>query len=78
MQQFKLLLLLLFLPNLSLAQGIKVGVDWNIPSNPAEISSDLELFKENGISFIQIEGVVDASIIQQIADYNFKLWVSSD
>ena len=77
MQQFKLLLLLLFLPNLSLAQGIKVGVDWNIPSNPAEISSDLKLFKENGISFIQIEGVVDASIIQQIADYNFKLWVSS-
>ena len=77
MQQFKLLLLLLLLPSLSLAQGIKVGVDWNIPSTSTEISSDLQLFKVNGISFIQIEGIVDASIIQQIADHNLQLWVSS-
>ncbi|HAC15000.1 MAG TPA: hypothetical protein DCE78_03525, partial [Bacteroidetes bacterium] len=77
MQKIKLLLLLILLPTLSLAQGIKVGVDWDMPTTSASITSDLKLFKDNGISFIQIEGIVDASVIQQIAENNFELWVSS-
>jgi len=75
---FRLLVLFILLfPAQILSQGVQFGVDWEIPESLIEQNQQLKEFRDNGISVVQIEGIVDQSTIELIQSFEFELWISS-
>lgn len=52
-----------------------LGVSWNPPENPTQISSDLDLYREIGITFIELKHPVNKSILDSLSNYRFTVIV---
>lgn len=77
MSKFWFALLIIIAPLFVNAQGIKIGVDWEIPDDRQIAVEELRKFERLGVKIIQIEGIVEKSIIDEIKSRGFELWVSS-
>jgi hypothetical protein len=73
----RILFLLIILPGLVNSQGIKIGIDWEIPNNSATFLEQLSLFQDVGISIIQIESIIPPDRVQILRESNFQIWLSS-
>lgn len=68
-----ILYVLMLLPAHGLAQRA-VGIDWEIPDEPAKASADLHYFSELGISHLQINQSLKPQTWQQIDRLEFTVW----
>jgi hypothetical protein len=73
----RILFFLILLPGIIYSQGIKIGIDWDTPNNAVSFTEQLNIFKESGISIIQIEGILPQNQIQSLKQSNIEIWVSS-
>lgn len=73
----RILFLFILLPGILNSQGIKIGIDWLIPSSSSSFSEQLSLFEEAGISIIQIEGIIPPDQVQRLQSSGFQIWLSS-
>lgn len=77
MSKFWFALLIIIAPLIVNAQGIRIGVDWEIPDDRQDAIEELRKFNRLGVKIIQIEGIVEKSLIDEIKSRGFELWVSS-
>lgn len=73
----RILFLFILLPGIINSQGIKIGIDWVIPSSSASFSEQISLFEEAGVSIIQIEGIIPLNQVQKLQNSSFQIWLSS-
>lgn len=77
MYVIRLLFFLVLLPGAIHSQGIKIGIDWEIPGSTSNYTDQLKVFGDAGISIIQIEGLITPDQIQELKRQPFEIWLSS-
>lgn len=72
--------LLLFISTTSKAQETEfpIGVHWNVPEGTVEQYSDLSLFEETGIKFIELAHPIDETLLDSLRAYNFSVLIRTD
>lgn len=66
------------IPSSIFAQNIattKLGVSWGFPNTPSEISSDLKMYQDLGVVYLELRHPVDRTILDSLSSYDFEVWV---
>lgn len=72
------LLLFISTPSNAQDQAFPVGVHWNAPDSWGEQVSELALFEETGIKFIELIHPVNTALLDSLQKYNFSILIRTD